>query len=232
MGHLHLRTSNPDGHKKLWVDTLGARLVKSGTLEVILFPDVVIALAKGEPTGGTDDSVVNHLGFLVKDLASTKEKLIAQGVKIVRDDPKAGQIFAMFPDAVKVEFTEDKSIAVPIKHHHIHFATNEQDEMRAWYAKMFGAVPGMRGRFKAADLPGVNLSWNPAEKPTIPTKGRGLDHIGFEIKDLKAFCARLESEGVNFNVPYREVPAIKLKIAFFTDPWGTYVELTEGLSAL
>jgi hypothetical protein len=29
-------------------------------------------------------------------------------------------------------------------------------------------------------------------------------------------------------VPFRDIPAIGLKIAFITDPWGGYIELTEG----
>jgi hypothetical protein len=30
-------------------------------------------------------------------------------------------------------------------------------------------------------------------------------------------------------VPYRNVPDLKLSIAFVRDPWGTLIELTEGL---
>jgi hypothetical protein len=33
-------------------------------------------------------------------------------------------------------------------------------------------------------------------------------------------------------VPYRTVPALGIAIAFFTDPWGTYIELTEGLDKI
>ena len=32
-----------------------------------------------------------------------------------------------------------------------------------------------------------------------------------------------------FDRPYQEIEALGLAIAFFTDPWGTYIELTEGL---
>jgi hypothetical protein len=35
--------------------------------------------------------------------------------------------------------------------------------------------------------------------------------------------------GIKIDVPYRSVPAVGLSIAFITDPWGTYIELTEGL---
>ena len=31
---------------------------------------------------------------------------------------------------------------------------------------------------------------------------------------------------------YTKVPALGLSIAFLTDPWGTYIELTEGFAAV
>jgi catechol 2,3-dioxygenase-like lactoylglutathione lyase family enzyme len=97
---------------------------------------------------------------------------------------------------------------------------------------MFGAKPGKRGPFEAADLPGVNLTFSLAPGPVAPTKGRALDHIGFEVKDLEAFCKKLEAAGVKFDVTYRKIPALGLSLAFLTDPWGTYIELTEGLNRL
>jgi catechol 2,3-dioxygenase-like lactoylglutathione lyase family enzyme len=230
MGHLHIVTPAPDAQKKLWIDTLGGKLVKAGPLEYAMFPGAFVGWRKGDASGGTDDSVVNHLGFLVRDLAGTRAKLVAAGVAIVRELPETHQFFAMFPDRVKVEFTENTNQDVPIRHHHIHFASHQVEQMRAWYAKLFGAIPGRRAKFEAADLPGVNLSWNPADAPTLPTKGRAMDHIGFEIRDLKEFCAKLEQAGVKLDMPPTARPDLGLTIAFLTDPWGTRVELTEGLT--
>ena len=232
MGHLHLLVRDVDAHRKMWVDALGAVPVKAGPLEGLKFPDVFVMLRKGEPNGGTDGSSVNHLGFKVKDLKATLAKLTAAGGKIVREMPETRQAFVMFPDDVKVEFSEDASMTIPIAHHHVHFFTESVEETRAWYVKMFGAKSGKRGRFEAADLPGVNLTYSPSETKTVGTKGRGVDHIGFEVRNLEAFCKKLEAAGVKLDVPYRNVPAIGLSIAFLTDPWGTYIELTEGLGKL
>ena len=71
-----------------------------------------------------------------------------------------------------------------------------------------------------------------SEVPTAqaPTKGRSFDHIGFEVKNLEAFCKKLEADGVKFEMPYRDMPALGLKIAFLVDPEGTRIELTEGLA--
>jgi catechol 2,3-dioxygenase-like lactoylglutathione lyase family enzyme len=57
-----------------------------------------------------------------------------------------------------------------------------------------------------------------------------MDHIGFEVKNLEAFCKKLEAQGVKFEIPYRDVPQLGLKIAFLVDPEGTRIELTEGLA--
>jgi catechol 2,3-dioxygenase-like lactoylglutathione lyase family enzyme len=104
--------------------------------------------------------------------------------------------------------------------------------MKKWYATTFGAIPGKRGKFEAADLPGVNLSFTPAPTALAGTKGRALDHIGFEVRNLEAFTQKLEAAGVRFAVPYRKIPALGIAIAFFTDPWGTHIELTEGLDKI
>jgi hypothetical protein len=52
-------------------------------------------------------------------------------------------------------------------------------------------------------------------------KGRALDHIGFEVKNLEACCRKLEADGIKLAVPYRQVSALGISIPFLADPWGT-----------
>ena len=112
---------------------------------------------------------------------------------------------------------------------HIHFVTPDYLKELDWYADMFSLPKRERGTIKTtADAGAVNLSFQNSPTPTGPTKGRTIDHIGFEVKDLAAFCKQLEAKGVKFDVPYRDVPAISLKIAYITDPSGVYIELTQG----
>ena len=232
MGHVHLLVSEIEPQKKLWVDALGAKIVKAGPLELYEFPGVQIALRKGTPSGGNQGTVLDHLGFKVKELTDVKTKLMAGGASVLSENAGTRQMMVLFPDAIKIEFTEDKSLSEPVVHHHIHFATPQIDEQRAWYEKMFGAKLGMSGRFKAAEIPGVDLRWNSSEKALPGIKGCSVDHIGFEVANLEAFCKKLEADGVKFNMPFRSVPQLGLSIAFLTDPWGVYIELTEGLARL
>jgi hypothetical protein len=101
--------------------------------------------------------------------------------------------------------------------------------MQAWYVKTFGAKSRTGGAFPAADLPGVALNFSPSADPVVGTQGRALDHIGFEVRNLEEFCKNLEAGGITLAVPYRKVPALGIAVAFITDPWGTYIEVTEGL---
>ena len=231
MGHIHLRVTDVATHKKLLVDVLGAKTLTAGRLEIFQLPGVHILLA-GRPSGGNPGTVIDHLGFRVKDLNHIKAELIQAGATVSSENPETRQMFILFPDDIKIEFTEDKTLEQPVVHDHIHFATPQIEEQRAWYEKYFGAKPGMSGRFKAADIPGVNLRWLPADQRLPGIRGTSIDHIGFEVKNLEAFCKRLEAEGVEFDVGYRSVESIGLSIAFLTDPWGVYIELTEGLATL
>src|ERR1700675_3273631 len=97
---------------------------------------------------------------------------------------------------------------------------------QAWYAKVFGAKASLRNNAPVDDIPGVQLRFNKAETPQVPTKGRVLDHIGFDVKDLKAFIKMLEANNIKLDRPYT-VNEQGVGIAFVTDPWGTYIEINE-----
>jgi len=141
--------------------------------------------------------------------------------------------FVMGPDDVKVELLENKQQTTPIALHHVHFFGTHNAEMRGWYEKVFGAKPRPAGgTFLVADLPGVALNFSPTPDPVIGTTGRSIEHIGFEVRDLAAFCKKLEAMGITLNVTYRRAEALGLGVAFVTDPWGTSIELNEGLDKL
>jgi predicted enzyme related to lactoylglutathione lyase len=58
-------------------------------------------------------------------------------------------------------------------------------------------------------------------------KGRVLDHIGFDVKDLRAFIKKIEAEGIKLDEPYRKNEATGVAITYITDPWGTRVEFVQ-----
>jgi catechol 2,3-dioxygenase-like lactoylglutathione lyase family enzyme len=249
-GHHHLNVTSIDAHKKFWIEALGGKAVKVGTspAEIVEFPNVLIFLTPRAPTGGTKGTVVNHVGFETSNLRAAVDRLKASGFPmitraelpdtyVVKDDlgqRDGGNIvaFVMGPDDTKVELIENTALAHPIAMHHVHFAAPDVAAMKAWYVKTFAARPSTRAGFESADLPGVNLTFGGTTEPVVPTRGRSVDHIGFEVKQLQEFCKQLEASGITLDRPYTKVPALNVAVAFLTDPWGTYIELTEGLAAI
>ena len=246
MGHHHFFVTDVDAHMKLWTELLGAEPVKLAEYNVLKLPNLIIFITENRPAGGTKGTIVNHVGLQVRelrplvarlkaavaDVATKREVPPAEDDVFYFEDTDSYLAFVMAPDDTKVELIEKRSLDAPIANHHIHFYTPEVDEMRDWYVRLFGATPGKRGGWEAADLPGVNLTFTATKEPVVGIQGRVLNHIGFEVQDLESFCKKLEGMGVKFDRPYREIPELGVGLAFLTDPWGTCIELTEGLDEL
>jgi len=253
-GHHHLNVTNLDEAKKFWVDAIGGVLIKVGpeNREIIKFPNALILLRAQKPTAGSKGSTVDHVGFSVKNLRQVVDRIKAGGFRMVtsaeappnvkvQDDigiveggPVSGIAYAMAPDETKVELVEMKAQAAPIASHHLHFVGMNK-EMQAWYMQTFGAstlASANPAAFISASLPGLTMNFSPSPTPVAGTQGRAIDHIGFEVKNLEAFTKKLEAQGIKLAAPYRQVPALGISIAFITDPWGTYIELTEGLDKI
>jgi catechol 2,3-dioxygenase-like lactoylglutathione lyase family enzyme len=252
-GHHHVNATSAEEHKKFWADTLGGTVVKVGTnnLEIIRMMNVLIFMRPQAAKGGTKGSVHDHIGLSVPNLRQTLEKVKANGFRIVTaaealpgmtvkgdivdtgGGPVSALAYVFGPDDVKVELLEMKQ-AEPIKLHHIHFYGIQQKEMAAWYVQVFDAqpVPAANPNFLTANLPGVGLNFSMSKEPTVPTAGRVLDHIGFEVKNLPEFLKKLEAGGIKPTVTYRRNEALNIAIAFIVDPWGTNIELSEGLDEI
>lgn len=237
-GHIHLMVPDPNATEKLLVDILGGTPMRIGALQTVKSPGVFFILGQRATTAGTDGSAVNHVGFYVKSFAETKAKAAAAGLPIRELVPNV-QAFITFPGDVLVEVQEMDTVKTNVaEFSHYHLSAPNTEEARQWYLKTFGAAESERRKgAKGAGLTGGTidfLAWGSPTKaapaPLAPTQGRSLDHIGFEVKGLKDFAAKLAAQGVTFNRPYSETKAkIGVDLAFITDPNGTYIELTEGL---
>lgn len=252
VGHYHLNVTSIEEHKRFWVDTLGGTSVElEPELEVIEFPDIYLFLREQPPTGPTRGTSFDHIGFAVPDVPAAAERAVANGYELTvgrepgpgetASPPTAGNYgrfaYLLGPDGVKVELvTNMDADAPPIEHHHVHFVNEQFVEMQQWYMKAFDATlrPGQTDYFIGADLPGVGymlnfFSWLPDEE-LVPTLGRVVDHVGFEVRDLERFCAELEAKGIELTEPYHiDETHGGIAVARLTDPYGVTIELTEGL---
>jgi catechol 2,3-dioxygenase-like lactoylglutathione lyase family enzyme len=250
-GHHHVNATSAAAHTRFFVDALGGVPVTIGGRQIVTFPNVLVFLREHTPTGGSIGTTADHLGLAVPDLRPVIAKLKAGGYRMITRDsvpadwpvtdditgnPAGGRpiAFVLGPDDLKVELVQIADQKAPAALQHVHFFGPSRDEMQAWYVKVFGAragAPTPGARFLTATLPGVSLNFTASPTPVVGTKGRVVDHVGFEIDDLPTFLEKLEAMGITAE-DVRQVPDLGIAIAFITDPWGTLIELTEGLDKI
>jgi catechol 2,3-dioxygenase-like lactoylglutathione lyase family enzyme len=232
IGHLHVNASDVDAQVRFWT-AVGGKLVQREKLTMMQFPGVYVLIRKQDSTGGTDGSSVNHIGFSVRDFDGSVAKWKAAGLTWEPGRPSPdGQGFLVAPDKIRVEIFERPSQPAPMMMNHIHLQVTDVAQGQQWYVQHFGAIVGKRGRWDVANVPGTELTIGKVEMLQAPTKGRSLDHIGFEVRNIDAFVAKLQAAGIKTDGAVRNsANASGLRIVYVTDPWGTEIEITEGLSA-
>jgi len=226
MGHLHLNSKDIEANRKIFVAMGGTSPTGPG-IQRVIFPGVVINLNPGQagppPTAGSVGSVVNHVGFVVQNVQESIAKWKAAGVPVLPgSNNRLDQAYVETADGLRIEILENKSQKYPIQHEHVHFFLPEAAiaQSQAWYGKIFGAVASLRNNAPVADVPGAQLRYNKVDMAQAPTKGRVLDHIGFDVKDLQGFIKKLEAAGIKMDRPYTATDNGGA-LAFITDPWGT-----------
>src|SRR3984893_9280763 len=231
MGHWHLASKDLEANKKLFL-AMGGKLFMPGGNPLIMFPGLYINLNLGteKGDGGSQGSVVNHVGFIVNNVQERIAQWKAAGVPVLPgNNNRLDQAFVETPDGVRIEILEDKTQSVPIKHEHIHLFLPEAEisKAQAWYAKTFGGKAGMRNNAPVVDIPGAQIRFTKADTKQTPTKGRVLDHFGVDVKDHAAFVRKIEAEGIKLDEPPRKNEATGVIITYITDPWGARIEVVQ-----
>jgi catechol 2,3-dioxygenase-like lactoylglutathione lyase family enzyme len=230
MGHWHIASKDVEANKKLFV-AMGGKLFMPGGNPLIMFPGVYINLNLGteKGDGATVGSVVNHVGFIVDNVQKRVAQWKAAGVEVLPGgNNRLDQAFVVTPDGVRIEILEDKTQPMPIRCEHVHLSVPKAEvpQAQAWYAKTFGGKAGTRNDAPIVDLPGVQMRFATAETKQAPTRGRVLDHIGFDVKDHAAVVKKLQAEGIKLDEPVRKSPTGST-ITYITDPWGTRIEIVQ-----
>jgi len=229
IAHVHINAKDVDAQVKFWT-AVGGKLVQREKLTMVQFPGIYVLVRKQDSTGGTVGSTMDHFGFYVRDFDATVAKWKAAGLTW-EPAQRAGQGFLTAPDNVRVEIYENKSLSTPMAMHHIHLMVPDPLQAQKWYMDNFGATAGKRAQYDVANVPGAEITLAKADMPRVPMDGRSVDHIGFEVRNIDAFVGKLRAAGIKTDADIRNsANASGLRIVYVTDPWGTKIEITEGLA--
>jgi catechol 2,3-dioxygenase-like lactoylglutathione lyase family enzyme len=235
-GHVHLLVSDVEVHKQFWTEVMGGTWVANGPLQMVQFPGAYIVLEKQPASGPPEGSVLNHFGLVYKDLPATLAKWKSLGAD-ARQGGNPNQGYVWGPDGIRIEYYGDPALPEPVKMDHTHSFVPDIKACQEWYRKVLGGVPGERPRVSSpgwnevVHFPGMTVTFAAGAPTLLPTSGRSLDHIGFEVKNLDEYTRKLAALGIALDGAPRQLPNTRIRVAYLTDPWGTRIELTENLPA-
>jgi len=238
MGLVLLNVSDVQAHRKFWVSEFDAKPIVVGKLDGVTIPGFVILFRLQARTGPAEGETINHMGLKLRKLSDFTARFDHDGYKY--DPPRVGrentpQTYVNGPDGFRMELVEDPKLPVPALGHHLHYWMEDPEAVKKWYVQTLHLDPTYRGPYPAGDVPGMNYTFAPLgsqKGPGVATKGRLMDQVGLEVRDLKAYCVKLQAAGVKFDVPYGKDPELGVFSATLTDPWGTSIRLTEGLDKI
>lgn len=230
-GHDIMIVKDLDGANRFWT-ALGGEPTALAQLKLTKLPGVLYLMRMGDNKGGTEGSSVEYVGYKVKTLKETLAKMDAAGFKPM-PGATATRAFLLTPDAIKVRLDEDRKLATPVASDMIQMDVSNVKEAQAWYEQWFGAKLVKDGKETVADIPGHRILFVEAKGPVAPTKGRAFDRIGLEVKNLEDHCKKLDGAGIKLDGKgYNKAKNMDLAVCLITDPFGTYIEMSEGLAAV
>jgi predicted enzyme related to lactoylglutathione lyase len=116
---------------------------------------------------------------------------------------------------------------------------HDLEKMAAFYRDVYAlhAVNRVRGqRIGEAEIdeivlsPDPNATWSSLVLLQYPGRGAastGEVILGFTTDDLPALLGRLQAAGGRVAEPIRELPGLRIRVAFATDPEGHLAELVQ-----
>src|SRR5262245_3751199 len=231
-GHHILRAKDVDAANKFWV-ALGAEPAALANIKLMKIPGVLLFISapRGNTplSGGNHGTTVEFLTFKVKDLKASQAKWKAAGIEPMKEYKETT---LLGPDDVQVRITEDTKLTVPIAADGLIMNVANAAEVSAWYAKWFGAKVSKSSGETIGEIPGARIVFHETKEPIAPTKGRSLGLLGFEVKDLQDFVKRYQASGAKLDGNVATSSAANLSVVQLTDPWGTSIEVSQGLNAV
>lgn len=237
-GHHIFRAKDVDAANKFWI-ALGGEPAALANIKLMKFPGVLLFISaprapRGAATpapslGGNHGTTVEYITFKSKDLKATLAKLTEAGIMAKSEK---GAITLVGPDEVQVRITEDKKLATPMASDGLVMNVADAAEVSAWYSKWFGAKISKSGGDTIGEIPGARIVFHVTKDPIAPTKGHSLGLLGFEVSDLKTFVQKYQDAGGKLDSQIATAASANLSVVQLTDPWGTSIEVSQGLKAV
>lgn len=234
----HIHVNEPAEEASQWWEKNipGARRITEAPNR-LMYGAVRLMFLSPRSSGGSDGSVIEHLGFSVPDLDATMRALAAINTKIiepVKDTPGLYKTALIEnPWGTRIQLVQDPEL---VGLHHVQLRTPDPDAAYKWLLDKFGGertkLKGQIDAVKYAGVPGFTTVYIVAAKgASVPSQGRVIDHIGWRstapVNETKAM---LEGKSVQLTSQPRplELPnGPSINFFYVAGPDGARIEIVE-----
>ena len=234
--HIHLNEPAAEASQWWEKNIPGGRRITEAPNR-IMYGAVRLMFLAARSSGGSDGSVIEHLGFSVADLDATMRALAAIGTKVVEPVSATPGLYKAAliesPWGTRVQLLQDPEL---LGLHHVQLRSPDPDRTDQWLLDTFGGqrtkIHGQLDAVKYAGIPGFTTVYIVAAKgASVPSQGRAIDHIGWRsigtIAETKAMLegkkVQLTSQPSPLNLP--NGPSINF--FYVAGPDGVRIELVE-----
>ena len=234
----HIHVNEPAAEASQWWEKNipgGRRIAEAPNR--IMYGAVRLMFLGATSTGGSDGSVIEHLGFSVPDLDATLRALAAINTKVVEPLKATPGLYktAMIesPWGTRVQLVQDPDL---LGLHHVQLRSPDPDAMFNWLLGKFGGertkLKGQIDSVKYAGTGGFTTVYILAAKgSSVPSQGRAIDHIGWRstatIAETKAM---LEGKSVQLTSQPRPLDLPNgptINFFYVAGPDGARIEIVE-----
>src|SRR5262245_48713174 len=190
--HLHLAAPDPIKAVEWYRKNLGGQPTTEGT-DRLMFGDVRVIFQRNEKPMPSVGSVVDHIGFSVKDVDAAMKAMEADGAKIEGPAREVAGLFKLGfvvdPFGTRLEIVQDPA---KLGLHHVHLRGPDPNASLAWYVDKFGGTIGkLKDRIDGINYGGIWLLATKGE--ATPSAGHAIDHIGFRPQNVDNAVATLKT---------------------------------------
>ena len=243
--HIHL--NEPAAEASVWWEKNipgGRRIIESPNR--IMYGAVRLMFLGSTSSGGSEGSVIEHLGFSVADLDAKMRELAAINTKVIEPVKSVPGLYKTAliesPWGTRVQLVQDPEL---LGLHHVQLRSPDPEAYYAWLLDKFGGertkIKGQVDSVKYTGAPGFSTVYILVAKgDSVPSTGRVIDHIGWRstgpaaetMTMLTSKNVALESAGRNGQPP--EPSSLHLagnntdiKFFYVRGPSGTRIEIVE-----
>lgn len=235
-GHHIFRVKDVDVANRFWT-TLGGEPAALANIKLMKIPGVLLFVsgprgnAPATTLPGNHGTTVEFLTFKVKDLKASLASWKAAGIEPMKEYKETT---LLGPDDIQVRISEDRSITTPLAADGLVMNVANAAEVSAWYTKWFGAKITRSGKDTIGEIPGARIVFRETTEPIAPMRGHSLGLLGFEVADIEGFVKRYQDAGGKFDGTgtIARAQTANLAVIQLTDPWGTSIEVSQGLAAV